>query len=87
MDQTAKRAAMRSLSYGVYIVSAYANGVHNAAIVTWLSQAGMEPPRIMIGLKQDGRIYKEIKESQKFVINLVGESQKPFAASFLKNVM
>lgn len=84
MDLTAKRAAMRALSYGVYIVSAFAGGTHTAAIVTWLSQAGLEPPRIMMGLKRAGRIYKEIKTSKKFVINLVGESQRPFAASFLK---
>ena len=84
MDLTAKRAAMRALSYGVYIVSAFARDTHTAAIVTWLSQAGLEPPRIMMGLKRDGRIYKEIKVSRKFVINLVGESQKAFAASFLK---
>jgi len=84
MDLSAKRAAMRSLSYGVYIVSAYSSGRHTAAIVTWLSQAGLEPPRIMLGLKRDGRIYREIEESRKFVINLVGESQKSFAASFFK---
>ena len=84
MDLAAKRSAMRSLSYGVYIVSAYANGNHTAAIVTWLSQAGMEPPRIMMGLKRDGRIYQKIRDSQKFAINLVGESQKSLAASFFK---
>ena len=68
MDLSAKRAAMRSLSYGVYIVSACAKGKHSAAIVTWLSQAGMEPPRIMMGLRRDGRIYREIEESRKILL-------------------
>ena len=84
MNQSAKRAAMRNLSYGVYIVSAKSGDSVVAAIVTWVSQASIEPPLLMVGLKKDGRIYREIQESGKFVLNIVGAEQKKFAASFMK---
>ena len=84
MDHSAKRAAMRVLSYGVYIVSAKSGDSITAAIVTWVSQASIEPPLIMMGIKRDGRIYREVKESRKFVLNIVGEDQKKIAASFMK---
>ncbi len=84
MDQSAKRAAMRVLSYGVYIVSAKSGDSISAAIVTWVSQASIEPPLIMMGIKRDGRIYYKVKDSKKFVLNIVGEDQKKFAASFMK---
>ena len=84
MDLSAKRAAMRILTYGVYIATAKSGDSVSAAIVTWVSQASIEPPLIMMGIKKDGRIYNDVKTSQKFVLNIVGEDQKKFAASFMK---
>ena len=84
MDLSAKRAAMRILTYGVYIATAKSGDSVSAAIVTWVSQASIEPPLIMMGIKKDGRIYNDVKNSQKFVLNIVGEDQKKFAATFMK---
>ncbi len=84
MDLAAKRAAMRVLTYGVYIATAKSGESISAAIVTWVSQASIEPPLIMMGIKKDGRIFNDVKTSQKFVLNIVGEDQKKFAASFMK---
>ena len=75
---------MRILTYGVYIVSAKSDDSVVASIVTWVSQASIDPPLLMVGIKKDGRIYREIKASNKFVLNIVGAEQKKFAASFMK---
>jgi flavin reductase (DIM6/NTAB) family NADH-FMN oxidoreductase RutF len=85
MDTSIRRKALRAISYGVYIVSAKSKKGFSASIVTWLSQASFDPPLIMMGLKKSGRIDTHISESGCFVINIVGQNQKEFAASFLKN--
>ena len=85
MDTSIRRKALRAFSYGVYIVSAKSKKVYSASIITWLSQASFNPPTIMMALKKDGRIEDYIKESRHFVINIVGQDQKDFAASFLKH--
>lgn len=84
MEISPKRKAMRALSYGVYLVTVKDGDDVSAAIVTWLSQAGMEPTKIMMGLKRDGRIYDQIRNTRKFNVNILGTEQKKMAATFMK---
>ncbi len=39
----------------------------------------------MLGLKRESKTADLVKESQQFVLNIMGESQKPMAKAFLKH--
>jgi flavin reductase (DIM6/NTAB) family NADH-FMN oxidoreductase RutF len=84
VEITPKRKALRSLTYGLYIVSVKHEDTYWAAIVTWLSQASFEPSQIMMALRTDGRLFPLIKACGKFAVNLPASDQKERVAKFFK---
>jgi flavin reductase (DIM6/NTAB) family NADH-FMN oxidoreductase RutF len=93
MDEKAKKQALRLIPYGIYVLTARtdeaASGLEpgsNAATVSWLSQASFEPPRIVIGLRQDSSIWQRVQAAGAFVVNVVGQGQKDLASAFFRHV-
>ena len=85
MDPQHKKTALRSFTYGVYILTAKSGEEYAAATVTWVSQASLDPPQIMLGLRRGSRTSELVKKEQGFVLNILGESQKNIASAFLKH--
>jgi flavin reductase (DIM6/NTAB) family NADH-FMN oxidoreductase RutF len=85
MDPEQKRKSLRSLTYGVYVLTAKSEDNHAAATVTWVSQSSMNPPQIMVGLKRSSKTADLVKKAKSFVLNILGESQKDIASAFLKH--
>jgi len=85
MDPQHKKTALRSFTYGVYILTVKSGADYAAATVTWVSQASLDPPRIMLGLRRGSRTSELVKKELTFVLNILGESQKKIASAFLKH--
>ncbi len=46
------KEALRSLTYGLYIITTLADGKRNAMLASWVSQVSFDPPRIMVAVKK-----------------------------------
>jgi flavin reductase (DIM6/NTAB) family NADH-FMN oxidoreductase RutF len=51
MDEKIKRG-LRSLTYGLYVVTVDDGAKRNAMVASWVSQVSFDPPRIMAAIKK-----------------------------------
>lgn len=86
-EQTANiRAALRSLQYGLHILTCGRGAASHAATVTWVMQASLRPRRVAVGVRKDSHIYPALRDYGCFALNVVGEQQEALAATFFKYV-
>lgn len=91
MDEKAKKHALRMIPYGLYVLTARTENAEsdvpdmNAATVSWLSQAAFEPPRIVVGLRNDSGIWHRVQAAGVFAVNVLGAGQKALASTFFRH--
>ena len=84
-DSTASlRAVMRSLHYGLYVLTAGQGDDAHAATITWVMQASQKPRRVAIGVRKDSHIYPVLQAAGTFALNVVGQHGEALAASFFR---
>ena len=84
MDEQAKKTALRTITYGLYILGASHNGEKSAACINWLTQASFAPPLVAIGVKKESGAFAMIKESRSFTISFLEAGQGGIAGAFFK---
>lgn len=85
MDTDAKKAALRMIPYGIYVMTAKGDGGHlTAATVNWVTQTAFAPPLLAVGVKTDSGTYAAVKESRVFALNMLGKGQQGVAFTFFK---
>jgi flavin reductase (DIM6/NTAB) family NADH-FMN oxidoreductase RutF len=85
MNADAKKAALRMIPYGIYVLTADdGKGNIAAATVNWVTQTAFAPPLVVVGLKTDSGAYQIVKTAQKFALNMLGKDQKGLAFTFFK---
>jgi flavin reductase (DIM6/NTAB) family NADH-FMN oxidoreductase RutF len=82
MDAQAKKAALRSIQYGLQVLTSIDGEELAAAGVNWLSQASFEPPLIMIAVKNDNDSHAIIERSGVLAINVLAENQLDIGKAF-----
>jgi flavorubredoxin/flavin reductase (DIM6/NTAB) family NADH-FMN oxidoreductase RutF len=73
-QDNADPAAMRSLSYGLFVLSARSGGRDNACIVNTLSQLTDEPKRVSVCINKKNLTHDMIAESGMFCASVLSES-------------
>src|ERR1051325_8349156 len=85
MDANAKKTALRTIPYGLFVLPGQANdGRAPAATINGVTQASFEPPLVAVGVKADSHAHAIIKESRTFALNVLGKDQKDVAYTFFK---
>jgi len=84
MDAAIKKAVLRKMTYGVWVISADAAGVREASTVTWVSQASFTPPLITVGIRVGSRLHGVLEKAGAFAMHLVAAGQKDVAETFIK---
>jgi flavin reductase (DIM6/NTAB) family NADH-FMN oxidoreductase RutF len=51
VNSDAKKAVLRMIPYGIYVLTADANGSLAAATVNWVTQSAFTPPLVVVGIK------------------------------------
>jgi flavin reductase (DIM6/NTAB) family NADH-FMN oxidoreductase RutF len=93
MDEAAKKAALRMVPYGLYLMGVRRAEVRdvardlNAFVASWVTQVSFKPPMLVAGVKRDAHSLEMIKESRVFTLNVLGSEQKDFAARFFKDLV
>ena len=73
---------LRKLEYGVYVVTMGKGTGGNAFTASWVMQVSSEPPMIAISVHDKHQSSRLIKESNAFVVNLIGEGQDGVAKTY-----
>lgn len=84
MDPNAKKTALRMIPYGLYVVTAEADGEVAAATINWVTQTSFAPPLIAAGIKADSGAHALIKKAGTFALNVLGKGQQDVAFAFFK---
>lgn len=53
-------------------------------LVSWVQQAGFEPPMATLALKRDRPIVAQLESGEPFVLNVLGQGQKPLLKHFAR---
>ena len=56
------RQAIRLFHYGLYVLTCGLGEEARAATVTWVTQASMDPRRVVVGVRRDSHLYSPLRE-------------------------
>jgi flavin reductase (DIM6/NTAB) family NADH-FMN oxidoreductase RutF len=84
MDEDVKRQVLRRIPYGMYVMTAIADGVPVASTLTWLSQCSFHPPLVMIGVQSNSRMHEAVEKSGSLAVHLLSEGQQEIARRFFR---
>ena len=85
MNADAKKAALRMIPYGIYVLTADDGmGGVAAATVNWVTQTAFAPPLVVVGVKTDSGAYGIVKSTKSFTLNMLGKAHKGLAFTFFK---
>ena len=87
MNNDAKKAVLRMIPYGIYVLTADdGKGNIAAATVNWVTQSAFAPPLVVVGVKADSGTYETVKAARVFALNMLGKDQKNLAFTFFRPV-
>ncbi|MFT8709533.1 MAG: flavin reductase family protein [Sporolactobacillus sp.] len=86
MDKQTKKAALRGITYGLYLIGTKNDDSVNAFIGNFLTQTSFEPPLVTIAVKAGTRGQHEIAESGVFSVNILESGQKDLVTAFFRTV-
>lgn len=85
MDPQAKKQTLRSLTYGMYVMTAADGDDLAAGSVSWLSQCSFEPSLVMVAVKVGSGLHALIEQTGTFAVNILASDQKEIASAFFRS--
>jgi flavin reductase (DIM6/NTAB) family NADH-FMN oxidoreductase RutF len=85
MDPQEKKVALRSITYGLYVLTARDGDRFGAAGINWVTQASFDPPLVVVGVKTDNDSHELIKATGKFAVNVLGADQLDIGKAFFRS--
>ena len=85
MDPATKKQALRTFTYGLYIVMCHAGDEVNGFTANWLTQISFEPPLLAVSVENSAKSLPMILDSQHFTVNVLRTGQRPLAAALGKS--
>jgi flavin reductase (DIM6/NTAB) family NADH-FMN oxidoreductase RutF len=79
LDQSAKKAVLRSFTYGLFAVSAVHDGESGIFTANWMTQVSFEPPMIALSVERDSSTLPLILSSGRFAVTPFREGQRDLA--------
>ena len=85
MDPDAKKTSLRSITYGLYVVTAASGDDMAASSINWLTQTSFDPPLVVAALKNDSGACALTIASGSFGVNVLGADQLDIAKAFFRS--
>lgn len=85
MDPQEKKVALRSITYGLYVMTASNDGEFAAGGVNWLTQVSFEPPLVAAGVKADSGLHALVQATGRFVVNVLADDQLDIGKAFFRS--
>ncbi len=67
---------LRSIPYGIYVLTARRGAEVEAVVVSWVSQVSYSPPLLMVALRRNRKALPVIRESRRFSLSLLKKEQR-----------
>jgi len=80
--ETAIRQALYRISYGLYIITAHADGRDNGQCANTCFQVTSDPARIAIGINKSNYTHELIQKSGKFGVSVLNQTGHDYARGF-----
>ncbi len=81
-----RRRLLRTLPYGLYVVSSLAGGRRNAMTLNWASQVSFEPKLVAIGVERTALTHELIESGGAFVLHTIAREDRAVIRKFTKPV-
>lgn len=85
MDLAIKKQALRTFTYGLYIVTCHEGDEVNGFTANWLTQVSFEPPLLAVSIENDAKSLPMILNSQRFTVNVLRTGQRQLAGALGKS--
>ena len=85
MDNDAKKLALRSITYGLYVLTTRCGDDYGAGGVNWLTQTSFDPPLVVAAVKADSGSKAIIEKSGTFAVNTLRDDQLDIAKAFFRS--
>ena len=82
MSESQLPVVLGQLPSGLFILTARRDDTETGVLVSWIQQAGFEPPAITVAVRQGRPVAEWLAGGVPFVINLIGENQKALIGHF-----
>ncbi len=82
MSQPQLAAVLGRVPSGLFVLTSACNGQETGMLVSWVMQAGFEPPMVSVALKPDRFMANWLAAGTPFVLNLLAEDQKQLIGRF-----
>jgi flavin reductase (DIM6/NTAB) family NADH-FMN oxidoreductase RutF len=82
MDPNTKKAVLRMVPYGLYVVTSATASDRSAFLCNWLTQCSFEPPLVVVAVENDAHSLKVMRTSGRFAVNVLESGQKELAGWF-----
>lgn len=92
MDEAAKKAALRMIPYGLYLVGVRREEVadpaedRHAFLGSWVTQTSFEPPMVALAVRKGSHGLELLRASRVLSLNLLEAGSTDVARRFIKNV-
>lgn len=84
MDNATAKKALRTFSYGLYVVTSAIEGEQSAMTANWVGQVSFEPRQVSISVETDAHSLGVIRRSGVFAVNVLSSEQRELAAHYSK---
>lgn len=85
MDLAIKKQALRTFTYGLYIVMCHESDEVNGFTANWLTQVSFEPPLLALSIENTAKSLPMILNSQHFTVNVLRTGQRQLAGTLGKS--
>ncbi|MDP6606289.1 MAG: flavin reductase family protein [Dehalococcoidia bacterium] len=82
MDADAKKATLRMIPYGLYVLTAVTEDSVGSGTINWVSQMSFEPPLVAMGVRTDTTSFANVKAGGKLAMSFLGSGQGDLAFAF-----
>ena len=84
MNLDAKKKLLQHIPSGLYVICIEAEGKAHAFTASWLSQASMKPPLLMLGVRSPSHSLDALKQCKGFTVNYISQKEPHIIEHFFK---
>jgi flavin reductase (DIM6/NTAB) family NADH-FMN oxidoreductase RutF len=84
MNEDARKALLRAIPHGLYIVTTGAGDNAHGFTATWLTQASFKPPLVMLAVRRDSFAHAAMSQNKHFAVNYLDKDSRAIAEAFFK---
>jgi flavin reductase (DIM6/NTAB) family NADH-FMN oxidoreductase RutF len=84
LDPAAKKAVLRMLTYGLYVVGVAHGDDRNMFTANWLTQVSFEPPLVALSVENDSHSIELLRPSGVFAVSVLSTDQREEAGALGK---